>query len=70
MRSRTAKSALTSARQATSATLRGLELPDCFASATVAAEASILARSDRRLADAADLRRAADKARRLERGAS
>jgi hypothetical protein len=60
--------ALSAARRSTSAKLRGLELPDCFAAATVAAEANILARSDRRIADRADLRRLSDKARRLELG--
>jgi hypothetical protein len=58
---------LTATRRKTSRLLRGIELPDCFAAATVAAEAAILARapSDRRAADAADLRRLSDKARRV-----
>jgi hypothetical protein len=60
------KPTLSRARSATSARLRGMELPDCFASATVAAEAHLLARRTLRRGDAADLRRAADKARRLE----
>jgi hypothetical protein len=56
---------LTAARLSTSAKLRGLELPDSFASATVATEARELARpvADRR---PADLRRAASKARRVD----
>lgn len=55
-------------RHRTSALLRNVELPDCFALATVASEAHILARppSKRRLADRRDLKRLGDQSRRLE----
>lgn len=58
------------ARAATTRAIAGLELPDCFSAATVAAEARLLAvaPSDRTVAQRRDLRRIASQAARLERG--
>jgi hypothetical protein len=63
-------SATAKARAATTRAIAGLELPDCFAAATVAAEARLLAvaPSDRTVAQKRDLRRIASQAARLERG--
>jgi hypothetical protein len=54
---------LATARRSTSVRLRGLELPEAFASATVAAEAHALTRDNAR---PADIRRAAAKARKVD----
>lgn len=61
-------STATTTRRRTTRKLSGLELPDCFAAATVAAEAKLLAKTpkERTGADKRDLRRLADKARKLE----
>ncbi len=60
---------LTTARRRTSQRLAGIELPSCFAEATAAAEAHLIARREsgyRRIADRKDARRLAAKCRRLE----
>lgn len=59
---------LTESRRAVSKALAGLELPDCFAVATVASEAKILAvpARERTVAQRRDLARVARKAARLE----
>jgi hypothetical protein len=59
---------MTKIRQSVSARLRGLELPESFAAATVAAEARTLAKrpQDRTRGEVNDLRRLRDKARRLD----
>jgi hypothetical protein len=59
--------ALTKTRRSTSAKLRGSELPNCFAVATVAAEARTLAKSPeaRTVGERNDLQRLARKARRV-----
>ena len=57
--------AQTHARRSVSAKLRGAELPEAFAEATVAAEETLRTRAYRRLGDAADTRRTAAKARKV-----
>jgi len=55
-------------RRRTSRALSGLALPAAFAAATVAAETVLRERTHRRPGDTKDLRRVADKARKLEAG--
>lgn len=56
------------ARRSTTRATAGLELPDCFATATAASEARLLSKpvAARTRADVRDLRRLASKARALE----
>lgn len=59
---------MTTLKARTTRALAGMALPECFAQATVAAEAVLLARkpSERTVANRRDLKRLASKARKLE----